>query len=61
MKIHDLGPPVHGRADEDCQKGTHDVVELGHTVVEGRELGVNPKVGVFENKWRSVWVVDLKT
>jgi hypothetical protein len=61
VQVHDLGPAIHGRADEDCQEGGHDVVKLGHAVVEFLELGVDPEIGVGELEWGAVLVVDFES
>ena len=44
MEAHDLGPPVHRRADEDGHERADDIVELGHAEIEFLEICVLPSV-----------------
>ena len=61
MHVHDLGPRVHRRYDENREERGKDVVEVSEAKVELRGTGINPKVRVIEFVPRVIKVKLLKS
>lgn len=61
VHVHDFGPPIHCRHDENGHEGAPDVIKVCDAVVEILNVCVDPKVVISEIVLCSVWIKLFKS